>query len=163
MSIFDRIRLTLESAAEYPTPPSYEPVGSRVRVEVDGVVIAETRRAVVVRQTGIPPVYYIPPEDIRTEHLVPSDRTSHCPYKGDAVYFALEVNGRRIGNAAWSYPNPLPEAGSIAGQIAFYAHAVDATVDGVPARAPRWKYIGGWVTPNVTGPFQTRGAPHGAD
>lgn len=129
MSIRERMAPLPESVGDYPTPPSYEPVGSHVRVEADGVVLAETRQAVVVRQTGIPPVYYIPREDVRTEHLVATDRTSHCPYKGDAEYFALDVNARRIGNAAWSYPDPLPDAGSIAGHIAFYAHLVDAHVD----------------------------------
>ena len=145
-----------ESAADYPTPPSYERMDAHLHIEVNGAVVAETRRPVIVRQTGIAPVYYIPREDVRTEYLVPSDRTSHCPYKGDATYFTLDVQGRRLGNAAWAYENPLPAAASIVGHVAFYAHLVDATVDGEAAQAPEWKWVGGWVLPWTTGPFKGR-------
>lgn len=156
MSTVERTARTPESVADYPTPPSYEAVDAYVRVEVDGELLAESRRAIVARQTGIAPVFYLPPEDVRTAYLVPGDRTSNCPYKGDAVYFTLSVNERRIGNAAWSYPDPLPEADSIAGWVAFYAHLVDATVDGEIAAAPDWKWVGGWVLPWTVGPFKGR-------
>lgn len=153
-----------ESAGDYPTPPTYEQVDAHVRVAVDGVVVAESRRAVVARQTGIAPVFYLPRDDVRMEHLEPSRRTSHCPYKGDAAYFALAVGGRRIGDAAWTYPEPLPEAAAIANAIAFYAHLVEATVDGERAAAPDWKWVGGWVLPWTAGPFKGRDgaseAPH---
>jgi uncharacterized protein (DUF427 family) len=155
----ERADRTSESAADYPTPPAYEQVDTHVRVEVGGVVIADTRRAVVARQTGIAPVFYIPRDDIRMNRLVPSTRTSHCPYKGDAVYFAVEVDGHRFGAAGWSYPDPLPEASAIANAIAFYAHVVDATVDGARAAAPDWKWVGGWVLPWTLGPFK---GPEGA-
>jgi uncharacterized protein (DUF427 family) len=163
MSTVERTRHDPESAADYPTPPSYERKDAHVRIEVDGVVIAETRRPVIVRQTGIAPVFYIPREDVRTEYLLPSDRTSHCPYKGDATYFTLDVRERRIGNAAWAYEDSLPEAESIVGHVAFYAHLVDATVDGEPARAPDWKWVGGWVLPWTTGPFKGRDTSQAAE
>jgi uncharacterized protein (DUF427 family) len=146
----------MERADEYPTPPSYEAVDHRVRIEVGGRLIADTTRPVVVRQTGLPPVYYVPREDVDGRYLVESERTSHCPYKGDATYFALEVDGRRIGNAAWAYPEPLPEAEVIRDAVAFYAHLVEATVDGEPAASPEWKWIGGFVLPWTIGPFKGR-------
>lgn len=145
-----------ESAADYPTPPSYERVEQHVRVVVGDTVVAETVDAVIVRQTGIPPVWYLPRDNVRDEVLVTSHGSSHCPFKGDATYYALAVDGRVIGNAAWAYLDPLPEAAAIAGRVAFYAHAVDATVDGVPVRAPAWKWIGGWVLPWTAGPYKDR-------
>ena len=143
-----------ESVWDYPKPPRYEPVASHVRVAFGGAVVAETRRAVRALQTGIPPVYYIPSEDVRTEFLIPIERRSHCPYKGDATYWTVRVGEREATGAAWSYPTPLPEASAIAGHLAFYAHVMDAcTVDGQPARSPDWQWIGGWVTAEIVGPF----------
>ena len=145
-----------ESVWDYPKPPDYQHVTNKVRVEFNGELIAETQRAIRNLQTGIPPVYYIPREDIRLDTLRPTARHSHCRFKGDADYWTVQIGDRAAGNAAWSYPDPLPEALSIKDHVAFYAHAVDATVDGETVAPPGWKWIGGWVTEEIVGPFMTQ-------
>ncbi len=145
-----------ESVWDYPKPPSYHPVANHIRIEFNGEIIAETDRAIRNLQTGIPPVYYIPREDVRIDWLTPTERHSHCRYKGDADYWTVQVGERTASNIAWSYPDPLPEAMSIKDYVAFYAHVVEATVDGEKVEPPVWKWIGGWVTANIVGPFMTQ-------
>jgi uncharacterized protein (DUF427 family) len=143
-----------ESVWDYPRPPSYRQVSSHIRVIFNGAVIAETRRAIRVLQTGIPPVYYIPRDDVRMEYLTGIDRQSYCPYKGTASYWSVQVGGRSASNAAWSYPDPFSSTVRIKDYLAFYAHAMDScSVDGELAAAPDWKWIGGWVTSTIVGPF----------
>lgn len=145
-----------ESVWDYPKPPRYERVSNQIRIEFNGKTIAETHSAIRNVQTGIPPVYYVPRQDIRLDSLKPDDRHSHCRFKGDADYWTVQVGDRVVRNAAWSYPEPLPEASCIRDHVAFYAHAVEATVDGERVKAPGWKWIGGWVTKNIVGPFMTQ-------
>src|SRR2546423_1602523 len=95
-----------ESVWDYPRPPSYRQVSTNIRVMFSGEVIAETRRAIRVLQTGIPPVYYIPRSDVRMEYLTRTDRQSYCPFKGIAEYWSVQVSERRASHAAWSYPTP---------------------------------------------------------
>ena len=145
-----------ESVWDYPKPPSYDPVSNHIRVEFNGQVVAETNRAIRNLQMGIPPVYYIPREDVRMDLLTPTVRHSHCRFKGDADYWTVRVGERTASNIAWSYPDPLQEAECIKGYIAFYAHVVEATLDGEKAEPPDWKWIGGWVTADIVGPFMTQ-------
>ena len=145
-----------ESVWDYPKPPSYQAVANHIRIEFNGEIIADTVRAIRNLQTGIPPVYYIPRGDIWTDRLKVSERHSHCRFKGDADYWTVQVGDRTASNIAWSYPDPLPEAIGIKDYVAFYAHAVEATVDGERAEPPAWKWIGGWVTDNIVGPFMTQ-------
>ena len=143
-----------ESVWDYPKPLSYDPVASQIRVVFNGELIAETNRAIRTLQTGIAPVYYIPREDVKMDALTQTERHSHCPYKGDADYWTVKVGDRKVSNAAWSYPDPLPIAMSIKDYVAFYAHLMDeSTIDGVVVEPPTWKWIGGWVTPEIVGPF----------
>ena len=91
------------------------PCDARVRVEHDGVVLAESERAVRLDETGAPPRYYIPREDVRIDLLTPSTKTTHCPFKGDAKYWSAP--GAR--DAFWSYEEPSePDAQPIAGMLA---------------------------------------------
>jgi len=100
--------------------------GSRhVRVEMDGETLAESTRPYLLFETSLPVRYYLPPEDVRTDRLAPSDTRTACAYKGEASYWALD--GRDV---AWFYPEPLREAGEIAGRIAFFNERVDIIVDG---------------------------------
>ncbi|MBL8157712.1 MAG: DUF427 domain-containing protein, partial [Anaerolineae bacterium] len=78
-----------ESVWDYPRPPRLEPSNKRITVEFNGVTIADTMRAVRVLETSHPPVYYIPPEDIRMEFLQTSPRTSFCEWKGRAGYYSV--------------------------------------------------------------------------
>jgi uncharacterized protein (DUF427 family) len=106
------------------------PSSRHVRVEVDGVVIAETTKATLLFETGLPVRYYLPMTHVRMDLLTPSATRSHCPYKGEAAYWSLDHDGRR-SDIGWWYRTPLPESQKIAGLIAFYPEKVAIFVDGV--------------------------------
>ena len=97
----------------------------RILLEFNGTAIADTTRAIVVFESGIPPVYYIPPEDVAVEALAPNDRTSVCAWKGVARYYNLVVGNCISPAAAWCYPEPTEEASEIRHYIAFYPHRID--------------------------------------
>ncbi|MGO9884818.1 MAG: DUF427 domain-containing protein [Solirubrobacteraceae bacterium] len=98
-----------------------EPTPKRIRVEVGGELIADSRRAMLLHESGLQPIYYFPPEDVRDEFLEPSDRHTHCPKKGDASYFTIRAGGEVVEAGAWYYPDPLPDAPSLLKDtIAFY-------------------------------------------
>ncbi|GAA1808346.1 DUF427 domain-containing protein [Planosporangium flavigriseum] len=103
-----------------------------VRVEIDGVTVAESRSPRILFETGLPPRYYLPLSDLRLDLLRPSDTQTHCPYKGTAAYWSVEVNGRVHEDLVWIYRTPLPESQKIAGLACFYNEKVDLFVDGVP-------------------------------
>jgi uncharacterized protein (DUF427 family) len=102
-----------------------------VRIEHDGRLVADTNRAVLLFETGLPARFYLPREDV-VATLHPSELTTYCPYKGRATYWSLD--SRR--NVVWSYREPLPAVTQIAGLLAFYNEVVDVTVDGVPRGRP---------------------------
>ncbi len=145
-----------ESAWDYPRPPRVEPTTERIRVVVDGVVVADTVAALRVLETSHPPTYYLPPEDVRLDLLEPSSRSSVCEFKGRAAYRSLVLpSGRRIADVAWLYPSPAPGFEAIAGHLAFYASKVDeAWVGDEQVVAQAGDFYGGWVTSRVVGPFK---------
>jgi uncharacterized protein (DUF427 family) len=107
----------MESVWDYPRPPRVEPSPAHLVVELDGQVLADTRRSLRVLETSHPPVYYVPAADVRTERLRPSARRSTwCEFKGAARYYDA---GDRAA-VAWSYPSPSPGYEAIAGHLAFY-------------------------------------------
>ena len=108
-----------------------------VRVEVDGVTVAESTRPTLLFETGLPTRYYLPPTDVRLDLLVPSDHRTACPYKGTAGYHHLQLPGGRRDNAVWSYRHPTMESARIAGLYAFYNERVDLYVDGELQARPR--------------------------
>jgi uncharacterized protein (DUF427 family) len=142
----------MESVWDYPRPPRVEPSAARVVVELDGEVLADSRRSLRVLETSHPPVYYIPAADIRTDRLRPSARRpTVCEFKGTARYYDA---GDRSA-VAWSYASPSPGYEAIAGCYAFYPGRVDrATVDGEQVEAQPGGFYGGWITSAVTGPFK---------
>jgi uncharacterized protein (DUF427 family) len=102
-----------------------------VRVERDGVLLAESRSPTLVFETKLHPRFYLPREDVRAE-VLPSDMVTACPYKGRATYLSFAVGE----NLAWTYPDPLPDASPLAGLVAFFDEVVDVTVDGVLRARP---------------------------
>lgn len=144
-----------ESVWDYPRPPRLEPTERHVRIVCNGETIADSRRAYRVLETSHPPVYYLPPEDVRLEFLERTSRQSVCEWKGVAAYYAVAVGGRTAPDAAWCYPDPTPAFAPIARYLAFYPSALDdCTVDGVPVRAQPGDVYGGWITPDIVGPFK---------
>ncbi len=144
-----------ESVWDYPRPPRLEPTTKHIRVVLNGVTVAETRRAWRVLETSHPPVYYIPPQDIRADCLKPGAGRSFCEWKGEAGYYTLEVDGRRAENVGWNYPNPTPAFAPIRDHVAFYAAPLDGCfVDGERVTPQPGGFYGGWITADVVGPFK---------
>jgi len=144
-----------ESVWDYPRPPRAELSTRSIRVVFNGVTVAETTRAVRVLETSHPPVYYIPPEDVRAEYLRPSRRWTFCEFKGGACYYDLEVEGRSAEDAAWYYPDPTQGYDVLRGHVAFYPGRVDACyVDDERVQPQAGDFYGGWVTGDIVGPFK---------
>ena len=113
----------------------------QVRVEVGGVTVADTGRPRLLFETGLLTRYYIPKLDVRMDLLRPSDTVTHCPYKGEARHWSVDVDGNEIKDVAWTYHLPLPETARIADLVAFYNERVDAVlVDGekLPVQHTPW-------------------------
>ncbi len=110
--------------SEFRAAPGYaisiEPARRRVRVEFNGTIVAETRDALVLHETRLPPVYYLPRDDVRMDLLSPTGYHTHCPFKGNASYWTLQVGDAAQENAVWSYEDPLPEVERLRDYLAFY-------------------------------------------
>jgi len=107
-------------------PITITPAAKRVRVSFAGRVIADSTQVLALKEAGYPTVFYIPRADADMAALQPTDHHTHCPYKGEASYFSLAVNGRSAENAVWSYEQPYPAMAEITGHLAFYRNRVDA-------------------------------------
>lgn len=111
-----------------------------VRIEIDGVTVAESRSPRILFETGLPPRYYLPLSDVRTDLLSPSSTASHCPYKGTAAYWSVDTGKGVHEDLVWIYRTPLPESQKIAGLAAFFDEKVDVFIDGVAQRKPQTKW-----------------------
>jgi uncharacterized protein (DUF427 family) len=107
----ERIRLLARSA--------------RVQVRTGDTIVADSRDALELRETGYPPRYYIAPADIAMDRLRRSPTRTHCPYKGDASYWSVHAGGSTAEDAAWSYEAPYPTVAAIAGYLSFYPDRVE--------------------------------------
>lgn len=107
-------------------PISVERNSSRVLVSLAGRVIADTREALTLHEAHYPAVQYIPRKDVDMGQLARSDRTTYCPYKGDATYFSIRVGGERSIDAVWTYETPYAAVADIKDHLAFYSDRVDA-------------------------------------
>ncbi|WP_377268498.1 DUF427 domain-containing protein [Peterkaempfera sp. SMS 1(5)a] len=103
-----------------------------VRVEIEGVTVAESSSPRVLFETGLPPRFYLPKTDVRLDLLEPGETVSRCPYKGRAEHLSARIDGRLHTDVAWTYPTPLRESAAIAGLVCFYDSRADVTVE--PAR-----------------------------
>jgi len=113
-------------------PITIAPNGNRVRVRFAGKTIADTMRALTLKEAGYSAVQYIPRADVKMELLKRTEHASHYPYKGDASYFSVESDGKKADNAAWSYEQPYPAMAEIGGYLAFYPNRVDK-IEELPA------------------------------
>ena len=112
----------------------------RVRVELDGVTLADSGSPRILFETGLPPRYYLPLTDLRRDLLMPSQTRTHCPYKGTAEYWSVRLGERTYDDLVWIYRAPLPESQKIAGLACFYSEKVDLYVDGVAQQRPRTQF-----------------------
>ena len=140
---------------DYPRPPAIERTNRRLRVVFGGVTIADTTSGWRILETSQPPAYYLPPTDIRLEHLEASPHRSFCEWKGEAHYLTVRAGGRDASDAAWTYPHPSAAYAAIAGHVAFYPQLMDACfVDDEQVEPNEGSFYGGWITSAVVGPFK---------
>jgi uncharacterized protein (DUF427 family) len=105
-------------------PITIRPNPRRIRVSANGVVIADTTRALTLKEANYPAVQYVPREDANMALLRRTDRVTHCPYKGDANYFTVVTDGKAVENAIWTYEKPFPAMAEISGHLGFYSDKV---------------------------------------
>jgi uncharacterized protein (DUF427 family) len=108
-----------------------------VRVEIDGVTVADSGQPRILFETGLPPRYYLPLTDVRMDLLRPSDTQTHCPYKGTAAYWSVDTGQGVHTDVVWIYRTPLPESQKVAGLACFYNEKVDIYLDGELQDRPR--------------------------
>lgn len=116
------------------------PSSRHVRVEVDGVTIAESAKPTLLFETGLPVRYYLPKTHVRMDLLTPTDTVTHCPYKGQSEYWSVRAGDKVHADLVWSYRTPLPESQKIAGLMGFYSEKIDLYVDGVLQDRPSTKF-----------------------
>lgn len=123
-------------------------------VSAGGVEVARTRRAVRVLETASPPTFYLPWVDVQRDLFLPADGGSFCEWKGGARYWTVQAGGLNLEAAAWSYPQPTADFAAIAGCVSFYPARLECRVDGMRVTPQPGRFYGGWVTPEVVGPFK---------
>jgi uncharacterized protein (DUF427 family) len=112
-----------------------------VQVVLNGEIVADSTRPVLLFETGLPTRYYLEPLDVRLDLLKQSPTVTQCPYKGIATTWTAEVSGQTYEDIAWSYPFPIPELPKIENLICFYDENVDAVlVDGVTEEKPQTRW-----------------------
>jgi uncharacterized protein (DUF427 family) len=111
-----------------------------VRVEIDGVTVADSRQPRILFETGLPARYYVPLSEIRMDLLRPSDTVTHCPYKGAASYWTVDTGQGAHEDVVWIYRAPLPESQKVAGLACFYNEKVDIYLDGELQDRPKTKF-----------------------
>lgn len=143
-----------ESVWDYPRPPVLREDGREVRIDWAGTPVARTCRAIRVLETAHPPTFYLPREDLEHRLLRAEPGASLCEWKGRAQYWSLDDGHRRLARIAWSYPDPLPGARPLKDHVAFYTAGLHCTVGGQPVSPQPGGFYGGWVTPELVGPFK---------
>jgi uncharacterized protein (DUF427 family) len=117
----------------------------RIEISIGGVVVASTERAVVLQETGLPARYYVPREDVSTELLHATDKSTSCPFKGAASYWSVDAGGMRHEDVVWSYEQPIEGMERITGRLAFFDERVDVVIDGEPQARPHTQWTPGAV------------------
>ncbi len=111
-----------------------------VKVTVNGELVAETSRPKLLFETGLPVRYYVPPEDVRADLLVPSEKETRCPYKGVSSYKSVQAGGKLAEDIVWYYPDPIPAADKIKDHLCFFNEKVDLEVDGEEQVKPQTQW-----------------------
>lgn len=108
-----------------------------IEVSVNGVKVADSRRPIMLFETGLPTRYYLPKMDVQLELLTRTKTQTACPYKGTAGYWSVQTADGVVEDIVWGYETPIPEIPKIAGRLCFYDEKVDVRIDGVPQERPR--------------------------
>ncbi len=117
--------------------------------------IARSQQCLRVLETGNPPTYYVAATDVACDLLAPAAAAgSRCEWKGEARYWDLDLDGERRLHAAWSYPAPFPDFENLRDHFSFYPGRVECFVDSVRALPQPGGFYGGWITPDLVGPFK---------
>jgi uncharacterized protein (DUF427 family) len=143
-----------QSVWDFPRPPRLAADTREVVVRWGDVEVARTRRALRVLETSHPPSFYLPWDDVARHLLQDAQGGSFCEWKGPAQYWSLVSGERRLPGVAWSYPQPLAGAEALAACVAFYPAALECSVDGAPVTPQPGGFYGGWITPELAGPFK---------
>ena len=144
-----------ESVWDYPRPPRLERVARRAQIQLGGEVIVDTDDVVRVLETSHPPVYYLPFAAFAEGALTPGEGSSYCEFKGGAGYLDVRGGGEVRPRAAWTYPRPSAGFEQLAGRVAVYAREMDrCTLDAVEIVPQPGRFYGGWITPEIVGPFK---------
>ncbi|WP_221891595.1 DUF427 domain-containing protein [Microbispora sp. KK1-11] len=122
--MFDGIHMNTQ---EHRIELTYAP--DHVVVRVNDTVVATSSRALVLTETNCPPRYYLPQEDVKMDLLRSTTTTSHCPYKGDAVYWSVDTGEAPVEDVVWSYPEPFAQVEQIRGRLAFWAEKPGVTLE----------------------------------
>jgi uncharacterized protein (DUF427 family) len=149
----------MEHVWEYPRPPVVTASERPVRIELAGRRLAFSERALRVLETSHPPTIYVPRDDIDLELLADSAQpATWCEFKGRARYLDAVIEGRRVGEVGWFYPEPSPGYERLQDHVAFYPGRIDAAWLGDErVQAQSGSFYGGWITSDLVGPF--KGAP----
>jgi uncharacterized protein (DUF427 family) len=111
-----------------------------VRISMDGKLLAESRRPKILYETALPPRFYLPMDDVRTELLVASPKRTRCAYKGSASYWHVRVGDRLVEDLVWTYRDPQHDAGPVADHLCFFNERVDLDVDGEHQERPQTQW-----------------------
>ena len=144
-----------KSVWDYPRPPALEPEPRRVRIELGGLTIVDSASALRVLETSHPPTIYVPPGDVVEGMLTPGGGRSLCEWKGRATYLDVAAGGRHERRAAWTYRAPVERYAALRDHVCFYPSRMDACLLGDERVAAQpGDFYGGWITPDVRGPFK---------
>jgi uncharacterized protein (DUF427 family) len=146
----------MENVWDYPRPPALLPCERRVRIELGGIVIADSTAALRVLETSHPPTIYVPPGDIAAGALRPAaGRRSLCEWKGSAQYCDVAGGERVEAAAAWAYAAPVAQYAALQDHVAFYPSRMDACwLDDERVQSQEGDFYGGWITADLRGPFK---------
>ncbi len=151
----DPVGLGQRSVWDFPRPAIAEHCSAHVMIEHAGQVIADTHSSVRTFETSHPPSYYFPPDAISPGVLRRAGGGSFCEWKGSALYWDVVIGDRVLSRVGWSYPNPTPAFEMLRDHIAFYAAPFDrCSVDGEIVIPQPGTFYGGWITPDLAGPFK---------
>ena len=152
-----------ESVWDYPRPPRLEDSNKHISIICNGIIIADTQRAKRILETSHPPVYYIPPEDVKiAAYFKPTRHSTYCEWKGMASYYTITVGTITLPNAAWYYRHPSHPYEALANYIAVYPGKMDGCyVNGEKVQAQEGDFYGGWITGEIVGPFKGDSGTYG--